>query len=477
MFAIKITAAVAGLVWAVVLLLRCSLLVGCFALLLATVCFGRNTLGFNVGPIPMSIDRLLVFGLIALYVVQRCLGRTQPKPLRICDYILFAFAAVITVSALTHDFKLPTEQSTTPIYRLLFGYWIPILVYWVARQSDLNEHNLTRFYCMMVGLGTYLAVTGLLEITGQWSFVLPRYIADPTLGIHFGRARGPMLNSVYFGMYVSICTFVLATLMRKLRPPAIGMAVLLACIFLTAIYFTYTRSIWLGVVIGIGVLGYFAFDLSMRPLMLVATLLIAVILSVLNSNYLIAMERDMSSEETRKSSMSRVITAYVSWQMFKERPLLGCGFGQYPVEKNRFLSDRDTNLRLEQIRNFVNHNSFLSLLTETGAIGLALFVSLLISWAKVAIQILQRGTAPAWACAHAVLFLCCLGVYVVQFALHPLSYSPLPNLIVFLMAGIAMGLQHVTEVNRNMTISTNTTVRTHAGAPTAEHRDLELLAT
>jgi len=471
MFAIKITAAIAGLTWGVVLLLNCSVLDGCFGLLLSSVFVSGQSLPFSLGPLPMTIDRLLVFVLVALYLIQRFRGRSQPKPLRMCDYILFAFVAVVSISTFTHDYMLTNGSYTAPIYRLVFSYWIPALVYWVARQSTLNNRNLTRFYYMMVALGAYLAVTGLLEVAGQWSFVFPRYVSDPSLGIHFGRARGPMLNAVYLGMYLSVCMFVLGTLARRQSPPAVGMSLVLAFVFALAIYFTYTRSVWLGTLVGIGAVAYFALDLSMRPLMLFATLLIVVILTFLKSDYLIAMEREMSAEETRRSSVGRIITAYVSWQMFKERPLLGHGFGQYPIEKNRFLSNRDTPLPLEQIRTLVNHNSFLSLLTETGAVGLALFMALIVSWVRSAIHILQSGPAWDWAHGHAELMLACLGLYCIQLALHPLSYSQLPNLIVFLMAGITAGLQPMTDADRSNITSFGEIARPRVVTHTDEHLD------
>ncbi len=39
-------------------------------------------------------------------------------------------------------------------------------------------------------LGSYLAFTALFEVAHLWQFVYPKFISDPTLGIHFGRARG-----------------------------------------------------------------------------------------------------------------------------------------------------------------------------------------------------------------------------------------------------------------------------------------------
>ena len=58
---------------------------------------------------------------------------------------------------------------------------------------------------MLAALGVFLALTGFAEIGKQWWAVFPHYIADPTLGTHFGRARGPALNSASLGVFLTIC--------------------------------------------------------------------------------------------------------------------------------------------------------------------------------------------------------------------------------------------------------------------------------
>ena len=57
---------------------------------------------------------------------------------------------------------------------------------------------------MLACFGLYLAATGLLEAAHQWAFVFPRYIADPTVGLHYGRARGPMVQAVSYGLCLGI---------------------------------------------------------------------------------------------------------------------------------------------------------------------------------------------------------------------------------------------------------------------------------
>jgi len=62
--------------------------------------------------------------------------------------------------------------------------------------------------------------------------------------------------------------------------------------------------------------------------------------------------------------------------MFLDRPLLGVGFGQLLEAKKAYLADRSTDLNLEATRDYIHHNGFLSILTETGLIGVAIYLAL-----------------------------------------------------------------------------------------------------
>ena len=67
---------------------------------------------------------------------------------------------------------------------------MPMAVYWIARQSPIDQRAIVTTYVVLALIGVYLAVTALAEITKQWWLVYPSYIADPKVGIHFGRAPG-----------------------------------------------------------------------------------------------------------------------------------------------------------------------------------------------------------------------------------------------------------------------------------------------
>jgi O-antigen ligase len=250
-----------------------------------------------------------------------------------------------------------------------------------------------------------------------------------------------MVTSVSFGLCLGIC--LLATWLWRWRFGRLGQLVIVALmpLMLAAIFFSYTRSVWMGV--GLGVLIVLGLTLrgSWRPLVVGGIVAAALLLVTTRMDDLMGFQRESSAAETKYSVDMRQSFAYASWQMFLDRPLWGVGFGQFPDAKLPYLSDRSVGLNLEAIRPHIHHNTFLSLLTETGLIGLGLFLAILAGWARAAWGLCHNREAPDWARAQGVLLLGVLAIYVCQAAFHELSYGPLDNSVVFLLAGMTMGLQ------------------------------------
>jgi len=140
----------------------------------------------------------------------------------------------------------------------------------------------------------------------------------------------------------------------------------------------------------------------------------------------------------------------VSWLMFHDRPLLGFGFGQFAEAKLPYLDDRSTSLNLEIIRPWAHHNTYLSLLTELGLVGFLLYITLLALWANYAWRLAQGARRPAWAKAHGVLVLCALATYTVQMLFHEVSFTSVDNSIIFLLAGMAVGLSYSGKESRRL---------------------------
>jgi O-antigen ligase len=439
MAVIIVVLSIAGALWGVLFALRGSVLAGCFGYIVAAACFGHQFASFDLGPIPLTIDRLVLVGLAAAYVVQRRLCRIESVPWGRTEWLAVAFFCVLAVSTISHDWNVGAAGEVSPVWRLIGGYAIPIALYMLARQAMRTDLQVRRLHISLALFGLYLAFTGIFEATGQWWLVFPKFIADPNLGVHFGRARGPMVQSVTYGHYVAVC--LLAAVVGALSAPR-GVKLLIGLlvpVFAAAIYASYTRSVWIGTALALALALGVMLDRRFRPVVLGVIAAAGLVAAIANFDSLLGFRREGSAADTRSSADVRAAFAYVSWQMFLDRPLVGCGFGQFPQAKLPYLADRSTALNLEAMRGLVHHNTFLSVLTETGLVGLALYVAWMAAMAKTAWRLSRRRDRPHARC-HGIFTLAALVVYLVQAVFHELSYTPLDTALLCLLTGAATGL-------------------------------------
>ena len=435
-------AAVVALIWGTVLFSRGGLLGGCLAVLLAGCCFGPPFFSLSLGPIPLTLDRVLWAGLLAVYVIWRRRGWIEPKPFARAEVVLLAFFTVLALSTLTHDWRWHHNE---PLAHLLFFFVMPLGIYWVARQSELTERGIWTVFGCLAAFGGYLAVTAVAEVNQQWWLVFPKYITVPGDGLFFGRGRGPLLNPIACGLFQSVCLFAALMWWPRLNRPG-RLALVLACgLLMLGLYSTLTRSVWLGAALGLTIIVSLAVPRSWRASILGGGLLLATIVAGTQWERLLAFKRDeaLSAQEAAESIKLRPILARIAWNMFRENPILGCGYGQYMPEHGKYLADRSTDLPLEKGRPYVQHNVFLALLTETGLLGMGLFVLLLVLWTRDAWRLWHSGGAPPWARAQALLFLAFLGSYLCNAMFHDVSLMPMANMLLFFTAGLTAGLRPV----------------------------------
>jgi O-antigen ligase len=424
-------------------LTRLPLVAGCLVFLLLTNCFSIEFARFEIGPVTMSLDRIFLIVLVAAYFVQRHFREPPALRRRLAwdDVLLAAFAALVAISTFTHDWRTPPTSDIQIVQHLINGYLTPLVLFWIARQSVVTQRQLRLTYLAFVIFGVYLAVTGLFEVSRMWAFVFPRYIADPTLSLHFGRARGPMVHAVTFGTTLATCLVCGWALWPQLHTRGRVVLAALAPLALAGLFCSFTRSVWLGTALAITVLLILTLRGWLRTGVLTSLALAGLLVSAIYLDRIVAFDRtDNTAAQTQESVDARRSFAYVSWQMFLDNPLWGVGFGQFPREKLPYLADRSTDLRLEAIRPMVHHNTYLSLLTELGLVGLSLYIAVLALWARGAWQ-LSKSPAAAWQRTQGLVMLAVLALYAVQCLFHEMSFSPRDHSLVFFFAGLTASLR------------------------------------
>jgi O-antigen ligase len=432
----------AGLVWGTIYARRGSLALGAAALIAVAYVLGYNFWNQHVGPLPLTLDRVVLVGLGAAFVAQWRWGQLERKPLSGSDWLLAVLLVILTASTLlagTPDVRAPDAFS--PMWRLVMSFLVPAVLYWIAREAPLSHRAWKGSLAILSALGIYLALTGLAEITGHWSLVFPRYIADPTLGIHFGRARGPELNSASLGVYLTVCLWCAWLLRSDVQRS--WQLVLVAAVPLMAmgIFVTYTRSTWIGLAASAAVVGFLQLSKNWRLPLFTLAALGGILVAAVTWQDVIGLEREGTASEAGHSVDQRKSFAYVSWQMFKENPVFGVGFGRFYDRKLPYLSDRSQDFELESLRGLHHHNTLLSLLTETGMLGLASFLAILVAWARSAWSLVRDVKLPAWERSQGLLMLAVLVTYLSSAVFHDLTLLPSQEWILFLVAGLTMNVR------------------------------------
>ena len=437
---------VAGLIWAALVARRSSLLVGCGALLFVAYALGHEFWNVHVGGLPITLDRLLLAGLLAAAAFRWWRGEFTFRRTTGEDWFLVVLLGVLSLSAIFSGQPEITDGVTSKWGRLMASFIVPTILYALIRQLPITCRDWSRMLVALVVLGVYLACMAILEVGHCWSLVFPRYIADPNLGIHFGRARGPELNAVSLGIYLTACCLSAWILLPVARQRWQQLALLLVVpLTIVGVFLTYTRSTWIGLALSSLVVAAFQIPKRWRVPAFGGGAVIVLLLFVSSWGNLIDIKREGSAGDAEHSVDQRESFAYVSWQMFCDHPILGVGFGRFYDQKLPYLSDRRQTVELESIRKLHHHNTLLSVLTETGMVGLAAFVAFLVAIVRTGWLLATNAGVPSWVRAQGVLMLALIANYLSSAVFHDLTLLPSQELLLLAFAGMSVNLRQASN--------------------------------
>lgn len=399
---------------------------------------GYEFWNLKLGPLPLTTDRIGILLLIGLVGWQVLRGEARLPHITLIDWVLGATLLWLVVSAIWGHSSATPSTVQSPLWRLVFSFGLPALLYVAIRLSPVTPRATTGVLVVLMLLGTYLAITGLAEVTEQWWCVYPSYIRLPELGTHFGRARGPALNAVSMGTHLAITFWATYILLPRLTPLQRLLALgLMFCMGL-AIIATYTRSVWLGATLAGIVMLWLQTPRHLRLPVAVATAMVGGLALAIGWNALVYLDREDSGAVSGHSVSQREAFTYVSWKMFCDHPVAGVGFGRFYDKKLPYLSDRSQSFELESLRDLHHHNTFLGLLVETGLIGLIGYTCLLIGWGRTARAMAEQPYASLQLRSMGQLLLVALAVYLPSALFHDVSHIFQDQWLLFLIAGLAV---------------------------------------
>jgi O-antigen ligase len=377
--------------------------------------------------VPAALDRvLLVLGLGALVwggvrVVTDRVLRFRPLHLLLLVTALYATMSSLAAHTLGEkdaQFALLDRLGLVPFVLFVLAP----LVFGRRRQRNI-------LLGVLVGVGVYLGVIVVLEGVGLEHLTFPSYISDPTLGLHFGRARGPFLESAADGLSLYMCAVAAAVGLRTWRSPGariVCTAVMLVCGF--GVLFTLTRAVWIGA--GLGTVVALAASRRTRPLVL-PTIVVGTVVVVAA---LLLIPGLSSKAETRVQDngavWDRYNTNHAAVRMVETRPLFGFGWDTFGTQGPDYMWQSGAYPFTTNAGTLV-HNVFLSHAAELGLVGALLWTGSLL--AAVGGAIFRRGPAELapWRQGMLAIFV----TFLVVANLGPLGYA-FPNVVLWTWAGV-----------------------------------------
>jgi putative inorganic carbon (HCO3(-)) transporter len=336
--------------------------------------------------------------------------------------------AVVAVYAIISAAFSGTLLETAPGVELVetFGV-LPFLAFTLAPVVFPTARERATLLTGLVGLGAYLSLTTVFEITGPKSLVFPSYISNPNYGIHFGYGRGPFVEAVSngFGLYVCALACYIAIRVWSSRSARVFAAVVGVLCLLGALL-TYERSVWISTVAATLVLLMTARDTRR---FLIPALIGGVVL--VGSAFILipGLSTKVSTRANDKETVwDRQNLDHTALNIIKARPLFGVGWSRYLAESGQYIQ-QGPNIPLTAETKDV-HSIVLGYAAELGLVGVTLWIIAVLMGVSGALMTRGPPDLQPWRATLVALF--------VFFAIQENFVPPavFQNLSLWLWAGV-----------------------------------------
>ena len=302
-----------------------------------------------------------------------------------------------------------------------------IYLFWLIISSITSTDPIVSFKSILARLwfiipllffGTHFFKKHENRVVFLWLFIVSCSLVVCFTLIHhsiysFGEEEGHWVMWPFFkdhtiyGATIALCLPISLALLNQKGSPPLSKAVLilLNSILIIGLIFSYTRAAWLSVFCAgiIGLLVYF--KVNFKVLLGLGLVMGFVIYGQWDNIQLVlsknkhehtteAFEEKIQSAAnvtTDASNLERINRWDCAYQMFKKRPVLGFGPGTYAFEYAPFQDPENQTIISTNFGDMGNaHSEYLSALSESGIVGLLLFISIVASIFICAIKLYYK---------------------------------------------------------------------------------------
>jgi len=308
------------------------------------------------------IDRI-AFGVLVFFVALRAMAMRQRIPF-FCSLSvpMLGLMGLAVLRVLREPFDAQAWSIIASKYIVPFSlFHIAVLVF----RGPAQRRHFEIFVVLALSYLVFIAIAFLVDAR---SLIFPRFILDESMGFHPDRARGPFLQAVANGVSLNLLGIVAFVLPIRHRRLLWGIWAALPL----AILATMTRAVWISFALSTLAVGFL---LARRRLQAICVVLLIV-------GLLCGLALGFSDHSLRRAFWDRTeergpvearMAVYgAAWAMFRERPFTGWTVGSMYQELARRMDGYHLHI-------YYVHNTYLALLVEFGAPGLALYAVLFLN--------------------------------------------------------------------------------------------------
>lgn len=390
----------------------------------------------------LTIPRLGIVVLLLLWVAMLLLGRFRFRAAWPISGVIFLLAAYFCVSAGVSGFE--TRSIVTVHYRLIGGYLFPFATFALILHAISRERNLLQLTIFFAILSVYLTFVGWCEQFNWRGLIFPSFINDPSVGIHWGRVRGPFVMSPGMGLTLTFCFFSNLVLARNIY---VGrwLLYLMNLLMLPAIFWTKTRSVWLGFLMGCAIWVAYSQRRTARAIGICLLLGLGLTVAVVNMGNFLSENRDIGGWMDMEPMLMRLGLAKMTWGIFEDHPFFGVGFGHFRDFAPAYAQD-PVSAAYAYGSSALEHNNLLSILAETGVIGVVLYILLMVMLIRCSIRLYHKlpvSGAGFFSRDLLVLYWVLAAAYLIDGTFRETSDNPFVNSLFFGISAIPPAMTYL----------------------------------
>lgn len=337
----------------------------------------------------LSFSRFVIAFLAIFMLAKSASGKFRFVGLSLADICILLTTLGIMLAA-----PLSTGPSTATIQRAIMMYFTPLSVYFFAKNLVKNDQDLQKLLSIVAFLGfvagayaIYEYTTGNVLFLAKGDTVGAVYRDDTAIRMIKGLIGGT--GNMGRAMAASIPVTFYLLLERKKNDAKRILLIGMLVIEFVAIVISMARSPWYALLIAL-----FIMQLFYPQFRRVFFVIVFVAAIVLWATWDQVSESDVANRVNDKVSTleGREARWAAGFNMWKEKPIRGWGFGHFETQSGRFRTDGiNTNFR-----NGAIENDYLYIMVSCGLLGLVPYALFLLAPLVNSLRLFFRARASDW---------------------------------------------------------------------------------